>query len=313
MTELGSRLRMAREEKGISLEQLQSMTKIQKKYLIGIEEGNYDIMPGKFYARAFIKQYAEAVGLSPEELFEEYRSEIPAAYEEDLTEQLSRVQSRSSMPASANKLLKYLPKIIATVVVVATLFLIWNFFTKSINTADQPEGNKEDQAVDIEESDDITPPEQPANKEDKEKGSGKDNKEDGQNKEDKEDKKDKKDKKDKDTNSSETQSITAEGVSGSVTTYKLSKAEKFELKVSATTTGETWVSIRGGNNQTLFQGMLKNGESQSFDLTEQTQAYIVAGRALDTEIYVNGEKLEYENSPEQHVKQDIQIQFEKGE
>ena len=73
MTELGKRLREAREEKNISLDELQEMTKIQKRYLIGIEEGNYAIMPGNFYVRAFIRQYAEAVGLDPDELFEQYK------------------------------------------------------------------------------------------------------------------------------------------------------------------------------------------------------------------------------------------------
>ncbi|MCG6183460.1 helix-turn-helix domain-containing protein, partial [Anoxybacillus sp. LAT_26] len=68
MTELGKRLREAREEKNMSLDELQEMTKIQKRYLIGIEEGNYAIMPGTFYVRAFIRQYAEAVGLDPDEL-----------------------------------------------------------------------------------------------------------------------------------------------------------------------------------------------------------------------------------------------------
>ncbi|WP_139037439.1 helix-turn-helix domain-containing protein, partial [Bacillus pumilus] len=62
MTELGKRLVEAREEKGMSLEDLQTVTKIQKRYLLAIEQGNYDIIPGKFYVRAFIKQYAEAVG-----------------------------------------------------------------------------------------------------------------------------------------------------------------------------------------------------------------------------------------------------------
>ena len=61
MTELGKILKEAREAKGLSLDDLQQITKIQKRYLIGIEEGNYDMMPGKFYVRAFIKQYAEAV------------------------------------------------------------------------------------------------------------------------------------------------------------------------------------------------------------------------------------------------------------
>ncbi|MDA6131043.1 helix-turn-helix domain-containing protein, partial [Escherichia coli] len=49
----------------MSLDDLQKVTKIQKRYLMGIEEGDYSMMPGKFYVRAFIKQYAEAVGIEP--------------------------------------------------------------------------------------------------------------------------------------------------------------------------------------------------------------------------------------------------------
>ena len=77
LTELGNRLKEARLVKGLSLDDLQEITKIQKRYLIGIEEGNFSSMPGKFYVRAFIKQYAEAVGLEPEEIFEKFNSEIP--------------------------------------------------------------------------------------------------------------------------------------------------------------------------------------------------------------------------------------------
>ncbi|GAA3323778.1 hypothetical protein GCM10020331_049010 [Ectobacillus funiculus] len=49
VTELGQKLREAREAKGLSLDQLQEMTKkIQKRYLVSIEEGNYDVLPGEF-------------------------------------------------------------------------------------------------------------------------------------------------------------------------------------------------------------------------------------------------------------------------
>ena len=68
MTELGARLKEARLAKGYSIDDLQEITKIQKRYLAGIEEGNYSTMPGAFYVRAFIKQYAEAVGLNGDEL-----------------------------------------------------------------------------------------------------------------------------------------------------------------------------------------------------------------------------------------------------
>ena len=104
MTELGNRLKEAREAKGLSLDDLQELTKIQKRYLIGIEEGNYSMMPGKFYVRAFIKQYCEAVGLDSEEIFEQYKSEIPSVYSEELPEQLSRVQSRKTSGRSIQRL-----------------------------------------------------------------------------------------------------------------------------------------------------------------------------------------------------------------
>lgn len=77
MTELGQKLKEARGTKGLSIDQLHEITKIQKRHLVAIEEGNYDVLPGAFYARAFIKQYADAVGLSGEELLVEYQSTIP--------------------------------------------------------------------------------------------------------------------------------------------------------------------------------------------------------------------------------------------
>lgn len=71
LNEIGEKLKEARKAKGYTLDDLQQMTKIQKRYLIAIEEGNYDVMPGKFYARAFIKQYADTVGLNGDQLLEE--------------------------------------------------------------------------------------------------------------------------------------------------------------------------------------------------------------------------------------------------
>lgn len=54
-----------------------------KRYLEAIERGNFDILPGKFYARAFIKEYAAAVGLDAKELLEEHKEEIPQTEEDN--------------------------------------------------------------------------------------------------------------------------------------------------------------------------------------------------------------------------------------
>ncbi|WP_261806398.1 helix-turn-helix domain-containing protein [Lapidilactobacillus luobeiensis] len=86
MDEVGKKLRSARIEKGYTLDDLQQITKIQKRYLIAIEEGNFDQLPGDFYVRAFIKQYAETVGLDSHELLSDYRDTIPETQPQEYAE-----------------------------------------------------------------------------------------------------------------------------------------------------------------------------------------------------------------------------------
>ncbi|WP_157824154.1 helix-turn-helix domain-containing protein [Planococcus sp. MB-3u-03] len=50
MGQLGTKLKQARLEQGLSLEQLNERTKIQKHHLEGIETGDYSAIPGGFYA-----------------------------------------------------------------------------------------------------------------------------------------------------------------------------------------------------------------------------------------------------------------------
>ncbi|MDQ1908905.1 DUF4115 domain-containing protein [Paenibacillus sp. GD4] len=96
MSDLGSLLRKARLEKKISLEDLQETTKIRKAYLEAIEEGNYKMLPGNFYVRAFIKTYAEAVGLDPNEVLNLYQSVIPSPEPEHVEPIRSKRTSRNT-------------------------------------------------------------------------------------------------------------------------------------------------------------------------------------------------------------------------
>ncbi|QOS99762.1 helix-turn-helix domain-containing protein [Brevibacterium sp. JNUCC-42] len=98
MSELGHVLKRAREEKGISLNDIQKMTKIQTRYLDAIERGDFHMLPGHFYAKAFIKSYAEAIGLDPNQIVEHYQADLPSQPSQEQVEQLQRrhvVQRRS--------------------------------------------------------------------------------------------------------------------------------------------------------------------------------------------------------------------------
>ncbi|MEB3102636.1 helix-turn-helix domain-containing protein [Ferviditalea candida] len=95
MSDLGNLLRKARTEKGISIDELQEITKIRKRYLEAIEAGDYKILPGNFYVRAFIKTYAETVGLNPDEVLRLYQNELPPQYPEQFVEPIRRKKTRT--------------------------------------------------------------------------------------------------------------------------------------------------------------------------------------------------------------------------
>ncbi|WP_458368353.1 RodZ domain-containing protein [Peribacillus frigoritolerans] len=299
MTELGNRLKEAREAKGLSLEDLQELTKIQKRYLIGIEEGNYSMMPGKFYVRAFIKQYCEAVGLDSEEIFEQYKSEIPSVYSEELPEQLSRVQSRKTIPAGDSKVVELLPKILAAVLVIGAAVLIWVLVSNYMSNPDNEDKKnvKENEAVGYNKSDGFN--------EEKENADQKQNEE----KSDSSEKKNEDDTAVKDEKKEQNLAVTSS--SGKNSTYELKNTDTFKLKV--TSKGSPWVGIKNGEGKLLFQGTIEKDKSQEIDFTNEKEAVINIGRAYETEIYVNDEKLEYSISPTEVNTQLVTIQFTKAE
>lgn len=64
-------LRAAREAKGVSLEDISRATLIDLKYLEAIERGEEYVLPAA-YVRAFIREYAAAIGLDPTEVMNKF-------------------------------------------------------------------------------------------------------------------------------------------------------------------------------------------------------------------------------------------------
>ncbi|MGC6769123.1 RodZ domain-containing protein [Enterococcus sp. LJL128] len=128
---IGQRLREARLQMNMSLDELQQITKIQKRYLMAIEENNFDSMPGTFYVRAFIRQYANAVNLDGEELINYFDGkdlpedvELAAEYK---TLEESRIQIYEEERESS--LFKSLPAIILSLfglaIAIVVFYIMW--------------------------------------------------------------------------------------------------------------------------------------------------------------------------------------------
>jgi cytoskeleton protein RodZ len=73
---VGERLRAAREEKGLSLEDLAAQTRIPQRHLESLETGDWDKLPHPTYTTGFAKSYASAVGLDRAEIGEQLRAEM---------------------------------------------------------------------------------------------------------------------------------------------------------------------------------------------------------------------------------------------
>lgn len=75
MSELGARLRQAREGQGLSLAQAAIDTRILQQSLVALEEGAYHRLPSDVVTRGFIRNYAQYLALPADELIELYRRE----------------------------------------------------------------------------------------------------------------------------------------------------------------------------------------------------------------------------------------------
>ncbi|MCT2872429.1 helix-turn-helix domain-containing protein [Limosilactobacillus fermentum] len=124
---VGKKLREAREKKGLTLDDLQQATKIQKRYLIAIEGEKFDELPGDFYVRAFVKQYADTVGLDGNTLLKDYDDDLPQTKTAEYSNHLAQaVETRTgNRQPTVDRARRYLPTVIIAVVVVIILGAIW--------------------------------------------------------------------------------------------------------------------------------------------------------------------------------------------
>ncbi|WP_044642781.1 helix-turn-helix domain-containing protein [Risungbinella massiliensis] len=72
--EIGKQLKQAREQQGISLDEMAYSTRIDKNFLIALEKGNWDALPGPIYVKSYLRTYTLTVGLDPKQVMRQTSS-----------------------------------------------------------------------------------------------------------------------------------------------------------------------------------------------------------------------------------------------
>jgi cytoskeleton protein RodZ len=103
MPTIGDTLREARMRQHLDIADVESRTKIRAKYLRALENEEFGMLPGPTFVKTFLRTYAEALGLDPQALLEEYRGAYETREEAEHLQPLgptamARERRRSSRP-----------------------------------------------------------------------------------------------------------------------------------------------------------------------------------------------------------------------
>jgi hypothetical protein len=82
MFDIGATLAEAREKRKLTLADAQKGLRIRERYLTALEEEQWDVLPGEAYTRAFLRSYAEFLGLDGTLYVDEYDERV-AAHEDE--------------------------------------------------------------------------------------------------------------------------------------------------------------------------------------------------------------------------------------
>jgi cytoskeletal protein RodZ len=240
--------------------------------------------------RAFIKQYAEAVGLDPDEMLTMYKDTTPTVSAEEEAGQLSSpTLTRRRGLKSNNQLNEMMPKIIVALFIIVIVVVIWTLY----------QGASTNKQVDVDNGETNPPVTMENSKPDPSKTEI-----------DKAEEKPVVEEPEPEPEP-EPQALAFESANGETSMYGLTGAESFQLEIRLT--GGSWIGVKDNTGKEWMTParVMNAGEIIEFDVSETDNVRIRVGRPMSTEIYVNGELLEYGVQPQATVPQNIVIEYKK--
>lgn len=267
--EIGKSLHDARVAKGMSLEDVQKITKIQAHYLEAIENEDFSELPGDFYVRAFIKQYADTVGIDGMELLNEHDDSLPDTQTEEYSQKvsedtLSKRSERQNKEEKINSFRKFVLIVGVVIVILIVIFVIWGVVAKTNKSADT-NINSNNSSVSV------------SGSSEKSESSNADNNK----------KQDKKPAPKKNINKTSIKKINS-------TEYEVSGSKENTITLDAS--NRAWSSI-STNGKSLFSGSQESGNKKSVKLPSGTKDVSMSlGNVPSTKILINNKLLNLDKS-----------------
>ncbi|QCI85707.1 helix-turn-helix domain-containing protein [Vagococcus zengguangii] len=276
METIGERLRKARLSKGITIEDLQKMTKIQARYLSAVEDNQFELLPGTYYARNFIRQYAQAVGLDDEELIKLYENGGEAINPVGESAGASRTELNRRKHRTSNISKDRWPMILLSL---ASLLIIATVFWLTLRQSNPKQVIKPNDNVVVEGSF-----EESTDKPDKNKETASSESKEATREEESSESKEKEELK---------TTIDIGEEIGRDTEIAVKSSEKQATVKIKSTGGRCWIGITA-DGQSAYNATVEANQEAEVKLDENVKnAVITLGAANAVELFVNGEKVDF--------------------
>ncbi len=129
MESFGARLKREREQRKITLEDVSVSTKIGTRFLIALEEEQFDQLPGGIFNKGFVRAYARHLGIDEEQAVAEYLTASGANQPDPKAEEVPLLEVRAEEPRHVAARVPW--GILATALVaIAVGFTLWGFRTR---------------------------------------------------------------------------------------------------------------------------------------------------------------------------------------
>ncbi len=147
MKEIGEKLKIAREEQGVSIEEAASDLNLRASQIENIEEGNLKAFKDVFYLKYFIRDYAKYLGLNEEDIIDEFNeyffdatSKIPIKEIEKASVQkkkMDREKIVSPYTYTEKPKSKLIPIIVGLIIALLVVLIVYIVITKYVNPLDE--------------------------------------------------------------------------------------------------------------------------------------------------------------------------------
>ena len=286
---IGQELQKARLDKGLSLDDIQQTTKIQKRYLAAIENGQFDQLPGAFYERAFVRQYANAVGLDVADFMKNHDITTETV-EPDLSgarvdaDNVTRAGMHKVEETAADKIRQMMPKILIGVAVIAIIAVIWAVVASFAGSAKQQSKNESSVSVTTSKVSSVSSSSESKSTTDESKKSS--SKKESSKKESSEKKDDNK------------VDLGTGAATGNTVTYAAVKAPADkDMTLNLKSTGASWIQVKDAAGTVLWNGTLQANGNQDVKIPASVTGISVSiGNATVTKMSLDGSDVNLMNN-----------------